>query len=375
MAGGGGSPEFTFKSLVMVMALFLIIPVAITAFVPSSGGEYGEAIDDLEDSFRDFTGSSPSKEAVWCLTGIYTPYEGGVWGYTPDGWLYGQRIVNYSPSQLETLAWESQSYTVSRGGDGVYTYTETPTGQTGVSVGDTYTNVTFDVEQKSDVFFTTSGKNEVDGMFYYEFSGYRYAFAPLKNYTGVDSDGNAVDIVADETSLSLIWYEYATTSGVAGQLILGTDAGLAYITSGQIIDALNASTNTAKFQMEFNGLDVNVYIRINAYALAQGLSIEEAYNAGLWSVMITSLSTDIDAYTSANSTFNIYQIWDTVVALLSFDLGSYFALEGWMAMLLPAVYMILIYGSLISIGLEHQWVLLLAGLVAVVQGLSFLNIF
>ena len=370
--GGGGSSEFNFRSIVMAMVIMFALPLLISVFAPQTPGEYSEEIDQLNQEYRSFTGAGPAREAVWCLTGIYTPYIGDGFGYTEDGWLYGERVTEYSPSQLQDQRWTTQKYTVERDASGVYRYTDPPTGQH-VEAGELYTSVMMDQTKISTVFFTESGKKTIDqGYFYYDYSGYRYAFAPLRNYAGVDQDGNTVEIASGNSTLSLIWYQYAaaTLSGIAGQLVIGYDAGLAYITSDQIIKAFSETTSTAKFKMAFNGLDMNIYIRINPYAIDQGLSIEECYNLGLWSVMVTSVSTDIDAYTSADGSFSIYQIWDTIVSLFTFNLDKYFALSGWMAVLLPFVFMGLMYGTLITIGLEHQWVLILAGILAAFQGIA-----
>lgn len=371
--GGGGSAEFNFKSIIMAMVILFALPILISVFAPSAPGEFGEEIEELNQEYRSFTGSGPAKEAVWCLTGIYTPYDGRAFGYTSDGWLYGERITEYSPSQLQDSRWQStQSYTVERDASGIYRYTIPPAGQH-IEAGDTYTSVMMDAGKISTVFFTEAGKKTLDqGFFYYDYTGYRYAFAPLRNYTGVDQDGNPLDIVAKNSSLSVIWYQYAaaTLSGIAGQLVIGHDAGLSYITSDQIIAAFSETTSTAKFSMAFNGLDMNIYIRINPYAIDQGLSIADCYNLGLWSIMVTSISTDIDAYTSADGAFSIYQIWDTIVSLFTFNLDKYFDLSGWLAVLLPFIFMAIMYGTLLTIGLDHQWVLILAGILAVLQGIA-----
>ena len=372
--GGGGGSEFNFRSIVMAMAILFALPLLISVFAPQTPGEFSGEIDELNAEYRSFVGSGPSKEAVWCLTGIYTPYSGETFGYTDDGWLYGERVESYTPSQLNDPRWSSQKYAVERDASGVYRYAEAPTGQS-IGDGELYTSVMMDAGQISTLFFSESGKKTLNqGYFYYDYTGYRYAFAPLRNYSGVDQDGNAVEIAAKQSSLSLIWYQYAaaTLSGIAGQLVIGYDAGLAYITSDQIIQAFSETTSTAKFRMAFNGLDLNIYIRINPYAISQGYSVAECYNLGLWSLMVTSISTDIDAYTSADGSFSIYQIWDTIVSLFTFNLDKYFALSGWMAVLLPFVFMALLYGTLLTIGLEHQWVLILAGILAAFQGIATL---
>lgn len=42
---------------------------------------------------------STPEQNVWTLTGCYTPYEGTNYNYTPDGWLYGTKIIKIEPEQ------------------------------------------------------------------------------------------------------------------------------------------------------------------------------------------------------------------------------------------------------------------------------------
>lgn len=371
--GGGGSSEFNFKSIVMAMVIIFALPVLISVYAPQTPGEFADEIDELNAEYRSFVGHGPSKEAVWCLTGIYEPYSGNGFGFTADGWLYGSRVDEYSPSQLLDPRWESQSYKVVRDEQGVYRYSEDLEKQK-IKAGDLYSSVMMDRSKISTTFFTESGKKTLDsGYFYYDYTGYRYAFAPLKGYTSLDAEGKEVQVASETSSLSLIWYQYAaaTMSGIAGQLIVNAgNEGLAYITSNDIIKAFSETNSTAKFKMAFNGLTMTVYIRIPPYATDSGLSVAECYDLGLWSVMVTSASSDIDAYNSADSAFSVWQIWDTIVSLFTFNLDKYFTLSGWMAVLLPFIFMAIFYGTLLTIGLDNQIVLIIAGAVTVLQTIA-----
>ena len=87
-----------------------------------------------------------------------------------------------------------------------------------------YTRVHMDVVHKSSIFITSGGKHQMDdGTFYYEFDGYRYSFVPLEDYNYDKKTG----ITAKNSSCSLIWYQYTSDSGIAGQLVVsGTDKGV-----------------------------------------------------------------------------------------------------------------------------------------------------
>ena len=229
-----------------------------------------------------------------------------------------------------------------------------------------------DANNKSNVFFTPGGKVEQGSFFYYDYTGYRYAFQPLANYSAQGSNGQAVPVVATTTSLSLIWYEFYGASGISGQLVLsGSDSGVAYITAQEIITAFNSVTSTAKFGMTFNGIEMNVYIRLNPAYIAQGMDIQQCYNYGAWEILITSLSTDSNAYTQADYSMNVSEIWKTLIDLFTFNTADY-GLSGWLATLASLVMVVPLYAALLSIGMTFYPALIMAGILAVFQGWSFL---
>lgn len=368
---GGADNNFSYKMIIFAMAILFILPTLMSVYAEGNQ-EADENVDDLLDGYYEFTGSSAVSESVWALTGIYTPYTGTTtYGYTDDGWLYGSVVGagpgSYSPDQY---AGTSQAYSVQRGDDGLYRYTgDTSDGHV---TGDLYTNVAFDSSHKSNIFFTEAGRVESGDFFYYEYSGYRYAFQPLADYNARDSQGNPVPVVANTTSLSLIWYEYYGNSGISGQLILtGSDGGVAYLTAQQIVTAFSSTTSTALFNMTFNNVDMRIHIRIDPYYLSQGYSIEQCYNLGYWSIMVSSLSTDINAYNTTEFSFNIYNIFDVLIDLFTFNTADY-GISGVMGIIASLVMVMPLYAALISIGMSFYPALILAGILAAIQTISSL---
>lgn len=367
---GGADNNFSYRMIIFAIAILFLLPTFLSIYTDNNS-DADQNIEDLLEGYYDFTGSDAAQESVWALTGIYTPYMGSAdYGYTEDGWLYGSIVGSgtggYSPDQY---LGDNQAYTVQRGDDGLYRYVVADGGTTadGHRDGDLYTSVTFDVTKKSDIFFTESNRVDSGNFFYYEYSGYRYAFQPLADYETEDADGNRIPVTANTTSLSLIWYEYYGNSGISGQLILtGSDSGVAYLTAQQIIHAFNNTTSTAKFTMTFNNVDMNVYVRINPYYLSQGLSIEECYNRGYWDVMVTSLSTNIDAYNTTEFSFNIANIFETIIDLFTFDTDDY-GISGTMGTIASLAMIVPLYAALISIGISFYPALILAGLLAAIQ--------
>ena len=364
--GGGGDNRFSYKMIIFAMAVMFLFPTTLSIFTDTDSEVNQEA---FLDEYYKFTGNHPTREAVWALTGIYTPYFEGSYGYTEDGWLYGGIIGSTSPYQPTQYVGTNYGGPVQLS-DGLYKYTKAT--DDGHSVGDVYTAVTMDANNKSNVFFTPGGKVDQGSFFYYDYTGYRYAFQPLANYSAQGSDGQAVPVVATTTSLSLIWYEFYGASGISGQLVLsGSDSGVAYITAQEIITAFNSVTSTAKFGMTFNGIEMNVYIRLNPAYIAQGMDIQQCYNYGAWEILITSLSTDSNAYTQADYSMNVSEIWKTLIDQITFNTADY-GLSGWLATLASLVMVVPLYAALLSIGMTFYPALIMAGILAVFQGWSFL---
>lgn len=380
--GDGGSTKFTFGMIMFAIVTSLLLSILIPIYAPgvrSSDADNAE-LAELENQYQQFTGSLPASEAVWGLTGIYTPYgqdyngnPSSDWGYTDDGWIYGQRVVNYTPSQYsENPNAYSVSYDSSKG---LYYYTNASTTVNKHSAGDLYGAVVMDADRKSEIFFSSSGKTEMDGRFYYQFSGLRYAFAPVQEYTAMDSSGNPLEVVPNKTSLSLIWYQYYTQSGIAGQLIIsGSDRGVGYITGAQIVSSFNPDVYTSRFNMTFNGVDMILSIRLDPYYISNNMSVEECYNLGYWSVMVSSKSVDTSAYAAADYKFNPTEIFDTMIKLFTFNMDDY-GLSGMTATLASLLVVIPLFVALISIGLSNYIVVIMAGIYAAIVAISKLPFF
>ena len=370
--GSDSNNNFTFGIVVLAVAILFLMPTFISVFVEKNTDqdETPVNLDNVLEGYNKFTGTYPTNEEIWALTGIYTPVgidsNGNAtsnYAYTPDHWIYGARVGTYSPSQFTG----SSSYAVGYN-DGFYYYT----GNTldGHKTGDLYTSVAMDTAQKSDIFFTPSGKR-VDGEnWFYEYDGFRYSFQPISDYYYKNADGDITKTTASNTSLSLIWYDFYGNSGISGQLVLsGSDSGVAYLTSSEIVSAFNSANNMAKFKMTFNGNDMNVYIKIKNEYTSLGYSVAECFDMGYWEIMVTSISTNIQTYLSTDYSMNVYNIWETFIDILTFDMDDY-NLSPEMPLVAGITLSVVLYAALLSIGLTCYPVLLLAGLVAIIQTIA-----
>ena len=373
MAKGGGDTKFVYGAVVFAVAVLFLTPTLVNLFVTQSSSDVDGTLSDLLSDYENFTGSQSNlaQENVWVLSGIYTPYLGGSYHYEENGWLYGSKIGvddTYLPSQYTDTS--MSNCTVQYNADkNCYQYTQASFD--GHVAGDTYTAVTMDVDQKSDIFFTTSGKRTSMGYFWYEYSGYRYEFTPATEYEMYDANGNITNVNSSNSGLSLIWYSYLnTTDGLSGQLILSTDQGVAFLTSDLVIEAYQSSISTARFEMTFNGVPINIYIRINPYYISQGMTIEDCWNNGYWEVMVSTNSVSASTYLGADYSFNIYQIWDTFQDLFTFNTEEY-GFEGEMGTVASLLMCVPMYALLLAIGLTcAPEVLIVAGIIGAVQAIA-----
>lgn len=385
IGGGNGNTGFAFSMIMFAAVTSILLSIFIPIYAPKTipSDSENQTLSDLENQYQEFTGSLPASEAVWGLKGIYTPYgqdyngnPSNDWGYTEDGWIYGQRVINYTPSQYSNNA---TAYSVHYDNDKeLYYYTNTSetisnNATSGVNqhkAGDLYGAVVMDADKKSEIFFSTSGKTEMDGRFYYQFSGLRYAFAPIQEYTALGSNGDQIEVIPNKTSLSLIWYQYYTQSGIAGQLVIsGSDRGVGYITGAQIVSSFNPAVYTSRFNMTFNGVDMILSIRLDPYYITNGMSVEDCYNNGFWSIMVSSRSVDTSAYVAADYKFNPTEIFDTMIDLFTFNMEDY-GLSGMTATLASMLIVIPLFIALIAIGLDNYIVVIMAGIYAAIVAIS-----
>lgn len=359
----------------------MVLPLMISIYAPAV-----QANDDntLLDDYYDFTGTSATftKEAVWVLTGIYTPFENQGYGITEDGWLYGQRVASYGPQQYDGSP--TEFFVNYDKGSGYYRYAadskdyNEDRGQ-GHKKGDLYTQVVFDYGHRSSIFFSDAAKFTRDGTryvegsnepFFFPYTGWRYAFQPTKDFTTLDGDGYEKKVVATTTSLSLVWYYYYTQSGISGQLILsGSDGGQAYISGDQIVRAFNTITSTARFDMTFNqGVQMGIYVRLDPNVLANGMSVKDAYDLGYWSIMVTSKSTDSDAYTGTDYSLNIWNLFEVIIDLMTFNYSDY-NMSPMMGAICSFVIIIPLYAGLVALAIDSWPAMALVGILAAIQGL------
>ena len=388
--GGGGNASWTFVTVYMCMAIALLMPFVVSIYLPN---DYHVDEDELFDTYYEMTGQqAQAKTAIWTLTGIYTPVqEGQPYLTTPDGWMAGSLISEYAPSQYQPMP---EAYTVYKDENGVYRYKynsadydeNTGTGHRGTwqwdsdtnqyvkssTPGDLYSAVSFDMQHTSNIFFTESQRTQMGDNFYFNFSGYRYAFQPISSYNALDADGNKIPVIATTTSLSLVFYQWYSQSGISGQIILsGSNGGTAFINSANILSAFNSATNSASFEMVFNGgITMDIIVRLSPTALGS-YSVQDAFDMGYWDVLVTSQSADANAYTGTDNSLNPMKVLEAAWKLFTFDFDGY-NLSPTTGYLVSVFFTMFFYAGLIALCLEYEYLWILMGIMAALQGVSSL---
>lgn len=384
--GGGGDWEY--KMIIYALVCVIIVPLLFSLMLPSSATSVWEdEIKDIEQTYYLQSGVNATREInVWTLTGIYTPYEGSSYGYTSDGWLYGDRVESNTPAQYSNNAfWAGESFTVIRNpANGLYYYSSAPSNQSDIvpatqsesgkwdfTNATVYSNITMDAAHVSDVFMSSGGRSEQGGHYYYQYTGYRYAFQPLSNFT-TTKEGVTYDVNASTTSLSLVWYQYASNGGIAGQLtISGADSGLSYLNAADIVKAYNSSNFSAVFDMYFGNLPMHLRINISPAAIAAGMSVSDAWSGGYWSTMVYSDQDASSASTSANYEFSPDNLMNTVIALFTFHIAEDYNIDGWEGTIASLIFTLPLYACLIVFALRHAYLWIAVALIAAIQAFSF----
>lgn len=375
MDSGTTDTGFVVKIIVFALLLMFLVPLFFSLFIPQvDNGEdtkYAEQIQQLENEYYLSTGRTVTATTeTWALTGIYEPFYGSSYGITDDGWIFGSRAINYSPWQYSPDNGDARNTYTVQYRDGLYYYTSVDTTlDKSHNVGDLYTAVSMDNEHISDIFFTPGGKTTTDKGYYYEYTGYRYAFQPLRPYHTYVG-GIETEVEPNSTSLSLIWYQYSSMNGIAGQLtISGSDSGLSYLSSTDILREFNQSTYSSTFDLTFNNVAMHLTIRLDPIRIAEGKSVENCYNQGWWSVVVFSDAIVTSSLNDASYDFNPNNVFDTLIKLLTFRIAEDYDIEGWQGTIASLLVTMPLYACLMALALIYPQSLILVAILGAIQAI------
>ena len=391
MGGGGGTgdTQFTFKRVIGALLIISLLPITINLFVaPVNVDEWQTEYESIAQTYYEATGTpAGAGMELWTLSYIAEPYTSTYYGYTDDGWLHGGMVTDVEPSQYQGAAWAGETFKAARADNGVWYYTVAPSNNPNIVVATTddgdhvhitdyngatvYSAVVMDNAHTSDTFFTASDRTESDGHFYYGYTGWRYAFSPLHSYTATNGDGTVYDVKSSNSSLSLIWYQYNGLDGIAGQLSLsGADNGLSFLSAADIVRAYEGINFTATFDMKFNSIPMHIQIRLNPTAIATGMSVEDCWNGGYWSVMVYG-DRDVEDYvgglSSSTDNYSIENMFSIFIDLFSFRISDHYDIDGWVGILASLTFSLAFYAVLIAIAVSNPYMWFIIALIGAIQ--------
>lgn len=340
MAGGdGGSDRTLIKIAVFGITMSIIATCMITWFAAGSSDYDYDAIQGYRSELTTFTGNSLVNDTPWVLTAAYTPFNPSMVSgediadhIDPDGWLFGESL-NYSEIgkaadiRLDKNFKSNQLLSVGTPYD--YEYRN---GKSWWNGGNEYGIVILDPDVVR--FFADysifSPIADLDDNYGYEvesgtannwvYSGIRYTFDPVLPF----SNGTS----SKDGTLSIVWYDTGTDTGISGGLeIYGGRGGssqvlLAHYSATDIIASYQSSGGYAQtYDFDFDGTHLNLSVRFDPTVFNSHTSLRDAWDAGAWSMAISSASAGNFFDVENSNTFSVTAgtMFDTFIDIYTFD--------------------------------------------------------
>lgn len=356
---GLGDDNQLMKVAVFCIAFSIISTVLASMYILGNGDYDYDTLSGYRNDLVEFSGGQLVNDTPWVLTGVYTPFTPGT---IPDseinnhieydngrttGWLYGEKITNYPglneavDIKLDPNKKSNQLLTVGN------PYSWEYRGEKEWWAGNNQFGI--DISGAGDVarniwgFFTNQDPDEIDPNYRYttetgtannwNYTGYRYVFDPT---LPLSSGGSVVD-----GRLSLVWYDIRTDTGLSGALEIYADSNheqilLGRISSTEILSAFQTTSGYSSiFDFKFEGTTLNLVIRFLPTVYNTYNSLKEAWDAGAWSMAISSPSAGnfFDVENSNAFTATAGTAFDTFIDIFTFKTPE-FTDEPWVAVIL-----------------------------------------
>lgn len=338
MADQGGENTLI-KIAIFCIAVSMISTVMFTAYYSGSSDYNYDEISLYKSQLAEFSGGQLVNDSPWVLKGVYTPFTPGSIpdSEIPDhieddngqsiGWLFGENITTYpyldeaTGIKLDPNQKSNQMLTI-----GDPTSYEYANGMEWWAGGNDFG---FDISGFGrDVahFFGTDPGSDW-GVIYasgtannWNYTGYRYVFDPVLPFS---SDSSTKD-----GRLSLVWYLIPGDTGLSGALEIygatrdNNQIKLGSISAANIIQAFRSTAGYVQvFDFDFEGTHLNLTIQFDPTVYDQYNSLQAAWDAGSWSIAISSASAgnffDVDNSNAFNATAG--SMLDTFIDIYTFN--------------------------------------------------------
>lgn len=345
MAGGGDD------SMLLKIALFGIVmsvmsTCLVSLFIQGSSDYDYETIQNYRNDLTTYTGGMLTNDTPWVLTGVYTPFNPNEVTdpaqipshIDPDGWLYGQKIDTYSEigkaADIKLDKTQKSNQLLSVGERANYEYRNGKAWYNGgnewgisipggVEIANYYKkwsnflfDTDFDTENTGYIMANVTANN-------WNYSGYRYTFDPTLPFKSGTS--------AKDGTLSIVWYDTGTDTGISGGLqIYGNGRSgsvndqvlLAHYSAYDIVATYQSANGYAQtYDFDFGGVHLNLSVRFDPLTFNQYPSLIDAWNAGAWTMAISSVSAGnfFDVENSNAFSLTTGGVFDTFIQIFTFQ--------------------------------------------------------
>lgn len=340
MADFGG--ENTLIKIAIFCIAVSVMSTCMFTFYAAGSSDYGyDAIKEYKNELVEFSGGQLTNDTPWVLSKVFTPFTPGSIpdSQIPDhieddhgrsvGWLFGEDVTTYSyigeASNIK-LDPNQKSNQLLRAGEQVsYQY------QNGMEwwAGNNSFGIDLRGFGKSLISFFGNTPGEDYGVTYtsgsannWNYTGYRYVFDPVLPFNDQAS--------TKDGRLSLVWYQIENDSGLSGALeVYGTSNGevIRYgeISSADIVTAVQSTAGYVQvFDFNFEGTHLNLTIRFDPTVYSSYNSLQAAWDAGAWSMAISSASAgnffDVENSNAFNATAG--SALETFIDIFTFNYTS-----------------------------------------------------
>ena len=329
------------KIAIFCIAMSVLSTCLVTMYVGGSGDYDYDTIQTYRSELQTFSGGQLVNDNPWVLNGVYTPFNPNNTanedipdhierdGNRTTGWLYGEKISDYAylgqvaDIKLDPDQKSNQLLTV---GDPLdFTYRN---GKSWWNGGNDAGITLFDPNVIR-FFSKVTGIGNISDDYGYEttsgsannwnYTGYRYTFDPVLPFNDQAS--------SKDGRLSLVWYQIPDDTGLSGALEIYAGKDSEQIKLGRIsaTDIINTFKNSMgyvqTFDFNFEGTHLNLTIRFDPTVYNSYGTLQQAWDAGSWSLAISSASAgnffDVDNSNAFNVTAG--SALDTFIQIYTFD--------------------------------------------------------
>lgn len=338
MAAEGGGERTLIKIAIFCIAMSVMTTCLVTVYMQGTSDYDYDTINAYRSELAEFSGGQLVNDNPWVLAGVYTPFTPGTVADSdiPNhiendngqsvGWLYGSKITTYpylnkvAGIKLDPAQKSNQLLTVGNPTD--YEYQN---GKSWWNGGNEW-GVTF----VSEIGLWLGQQITGDENWGYEtvsghannwnYTGYRYVFDPVLPF---NNQGSAKD-----GRLSVVWYQIPNDTGLSGALEVyasskdNNQIKLGSISAANIITAFRSTAGYVQvFDFNFEGTHLNLTIQFDPTVYNSYSTLQDAWDAGAWSMAISSASAGNFFDVENSNAFNVTagSMLDTFIDIYTFD--------------------------------------------------------